>query len=271
MKQLRVRLARLTKPQRTLAVSIGGIVILVIAWAAYLRFAKGYTWAYGLLGKPWWDWLQLLVVPVALAIAVVLLNQQDKKQDRELAKYQAQENALQSYLDKMTELLLKENLREAAAEGGEDVVSIARARTLATLRTLDNNRKGLLVRFLYESKLIDKRDPVIDLSGANLSEADLTGADLSNADLSRANLYKACLIWANLTGTNLTGAYLRDANLSASFLWGGDLSEADLTGAWLIKATLSNAHLERATVTNEQLAKAESLEGATMPDGTKHV
>jgi hypothetical protein len=35
-------------------------------------------------------------------------------------------------------------------------------------------------------------------------------------------------------------------------------------------AFLNGAFLSRAKVTDEQLKKAQSLEGATMPDGSKH-
>jgi len=43
-----------------------------------------------------------------------------------------------------------------------------------------------------------------------------------------------------------------------------------LSGADLSDADLSRANLSGATVTNEQLAGAKSLQGATMPDGSKH-
>jgi uncharacterized protein YjbI with pentapeptide repeats len=48
---------------------------------------------------------------------------------------------------------------------------------------------------------------------------------------------------------------LRDTTLSDALLGGANLSGADLTNA---------------TVTQEQLDKAESLKGATMPDGQKY-
>ena len=78
------------------------------------------------------------------------------------------------------------------------------------------------------------------LANAHLCRALLGGADLTKADLSNANLQEAYLSQANLEGANLTGA--------------------NLTGA----------DLKHAKVTNEQLAKARSLQGATMPDVTKH-
>jgi uncharacterized protein YjbI with pentapeptide repeats len=123
-----------------------------------------------------------------------------------------------------------------------------------------------------------------NLSGANLDHADLghtdlAGAELRGTDLERANLEGANLEGAYLTGGHLGEAILVDANLSSAEnnqskrgadLNHADLREADLTGANLSGANLSNANLEGATVTDEQLAESESLQGATMPDGTEH-
>jgi hypothetical protein len=84
------------------------------------------------------------------------------------------------------------------------------------------------------------------LYGDNVHLADLSGADLSRANLSRADLHEASLRWANLSGADLYGVKLPQANLH----------EADLRGA---------------KVSDEQLAQAKSLEGATLPDGTRHI
>jgi hypothetical protein len=49
-----------------------------------------------------------------------------------------------------------------------------------------------------------------------------------------------------------------------------NLSSASLSGADLRFADLRGADLSDARVSNEQLDQADSLEGATMPDGSKH-
>jgi hypothetical protein len=138
------------------------------------------------------------------------------------------------------------------------------------------------------------------LRGANLQQANLSGSDLSHTDLrgaylAGAHLEDADLEGAHLEGANLSGAYLRGADLSGAYLvdvdlsnagelwekgtdlWergagltDADLSGADLTGADLSNAYLAGANLEGADITDEQLAMCKSLEGATMPDGTKH-
>ncbi len=56
------------------------------------------------------------------------------------------------------------------------------------LRRLNGDRKGALLRFLHEAKLIHKDRRVINLSGAYLRETDLSNADLSMADMSKADL-----------------------------------------------------------------------------------
>jgi uncharacterized protein YjbI with pentapeptide repeats len=50
-----------------------------------------------------------------------------------------------------------------------------------------------------------------------------------------------------------------------------NLSNTNVSGTILSSAELYSAYLSDATgETNEQLAEAKSLEGATMPDGSKH-
>src|SRR5829696_1763117 len=91
-------------------------------------------WAWTEFGKKsGWDLLQLLIVPLALAvIGFVFTMQQDARQqrienqraqqaqkienrraeaERELAEQRAQDEALQAYLDQMSSLLLEKDLR----------------------------------------------------------------------------------------------------------------------------------------------------------------
>ena len=68
---------------------------------------------------------------------------------------------------------------------------LARARTLTVLERLDPHRKSAVMQFLVEAELVQGvkgrgSEPIILLTGANLS-----GADLSSADLSGAELYAA--------------------------------------------------------------------------------
>ena len=223
-------------------------------------------------GKSFWDLLSLLIVPAALAIGVWWLNRQQRKSEQELAEQQQkqersiakdrdEERALQSYLDAMTELLLKENLR--ASENESDTRTVARSRTLTVLRGLNGTRKASILQFLYEAKLLDKDELVINLLGAdlykanlpggflrgaflhrtNLRKADLRGAFLIEADLSEADLCRTNLRGANMHKARLSGADLRKANLIDVDLCGADLSYANLCGADLRGADLREAFI----------------------------
>src|SRR6266851_5644935 len=109
-----------------------------------------------------------------------------------------------------------------------------------------------------------------NLIGANLSGVYLSGADLSGVYLSGASLYEANLSLANLSRADLSGANLSKANLSGANLSEVVLSGANLNGANLNGADLSGANLRGALVTAEQLTATKLLQGATMPDGSKH-
>jgi hypothetical protein len=202
-------------------------------------------------GKTLWDWMQLLIIPVMLAIAGFWLNQIQKSREQRTTQQQAElefeltrdnqrENLLQAYMDNMSELLLEKKLRESSQ--GEEVRKIARVRTLAVLHSLDRRRKRRVLQFLYELSLISKDNLIVGLTGADLQDADLHIAILKKAALKR---------------TYLSKADLRGANLSEADLSGADLSEANLKDA--------------IGITVEELEKqAKSLKGATMPNGDIH-
>jgi hypothetical protein len=282
--------------------------------------------------KTFWDWLDLLLLPLVLASGLLLLitsrqqierqrSEEDALVEREIASDQQKEEAIQAYFDRIADLLLKDKLSKYSPE---EVKTVARIRTLTVLRGLDPKRKGRILMFLKDSGLID-REAVIDLCGAdlsgisaafaslgrvnigdanlsgadlqgaglgksylsgtnlrgaNLAGANLAGADLFEADLSGANLSGAKLNGANLNGANLRGCRLNEANLSDADLSGvnlsvGDLIRANLRGAKLEGARLTGADLSQADLSGTQLTKTElekakSIDGATLPDGTKH-
>ena len=257
-------------------------------------------------GKPVWDWLDLLIVPIVLLLITVAFTVlQDARQqqleddralqaqriedqraeaERELAEQRAQDEALQAYLNQMSTLLLEKDLRSStevnATEESQEARALARARTLTVLSRLDPSRKTALMQFLVEADLVQRvegRDPIISLRGANLLDADLSRVDLSRALMLDADLSDADLSHATLTGANLTGADLRDAtlneadlsraDLSRALLYEADLSRADLSDAFLSEAGLSYAQ----GITNAELdQQAAYLRGATMPNGQKY-
>jgi hypothetical protein len=185
-----------------------------------------------------WAWLELLIIPTVLGAGAFWLNTQIRRSEQELARRErendrvlpqdrAREDALQRYLYRMQELMLGKELETSAVE---EIRYDSRKGTLAVLRILDGNRKGQVLKFLYESKLIGK--PIREEAGDRWARG--------------ATIY--------LQTTDLSFADLRYANLNHANLRRADLSSADLFGVkgW----------------TNEQLVQALFLVGATLPDGT---
>jgi uncharacterized protein YjbI with pentapeptide repeats len=239
-----------------------------------------------LIGLPFeitlWEWMKLLIVPAVIAAGGLWFNRQQRDREMEIAEQRAQDEALQAFLEQISQLLTDEKRPLRRAQPGDDLSAVARARTSTVLRRVDSERKGRVVQFLYEAGLI-RRDRLVlglinaDLEGAplsmaELSEASLRGANLSGADLMLAKLGGADLRDANLSGANIWWAYLRDADLRGANLHGAVLWRADLRGANLVRADLTDADLSEVKgITNEELEQhAGSLERTTMPNGQKY-
>ncbi len=251
--------------------------------------------------KTLWDWLDLIIVPLILAVSLFCLTQQEErrerfqeKQDRERDEIKQQQEAesqqdnqrqasLLNYFDKMSELILDKQLGEKADDGETEVnpkaAIIARVLTLAVLRELNPSRVETVFRFISDADLVgiisfkDGDLRMVDWTGINLLRANLIKANLRGAKLRGADLRAAKLQEANLRGANLREADLIIANLSRAKLDNANLRKANLSKANLSRADLNNADLSNADLsaainwTREQLQLARSLEGATMPDG----
>jgi flagellar basal body-associated protein FliL len=249
-----------------------GIVVVAVLFAAIVVFG-GYYFEWKWTGFPKrtpWDWTDLLIVPVVLAIGGYWFTSSQNQATQAAAERRAQDDALQSYLNQMGQLLLEKDTQLLHPEEGEDARTLARAWTLTVLPTLDGNRKRRVLQFLYEAGLIDKERPIVDLTGADLRGGGLSGAFLSGAFLSGADLRGADLREAELNGAILNKARLGTARVSVVLPDGGT-EPAEPHPADLRQADLRLANLQWAQGwTYEQLDQARFLEGATMPDGRQY-
>src|SRR5829696_3273787 len=208
------------------------------------------------------------------------IAQFNRLQQQKLEYNRAREASLQAYLEQMGTLLIDHQLRNSnktdnetnnlpIVAGGVDLSTIntdpdivAQAQTFAFLQGETHpTRKRILLIFLYDSSLINKDNPILDLNGANLIGADLSEtylnwAYLRGADLFGANLRGAKLRGANLSGASLQEAKLRVADLSGTILQETDLQVADLKLANLIGADLSGALLNWADLGGANLKKS---------------
>jgi uncharacterized protein YjbI with pentapeptide repeats len=232
------------------------------------------------------------IIAIPLVIWFATQSAQEAKDESEKAA-RAQE-AVKNYLNQLSTVFLDGNL-----EKDERLRTVTRASTLALLNdpNLDGNRKGQVVEYLTELKLVqveeaDKRkeeaEPLISLASSNFSGAKLNwakfyradlreanfigakleGTILNKANLSRANLSKADLSRAKLNGANLFAAKLRVADLTGAELNGANLTETELNGANLRWAHLIAANLEGADLSGAELMmthlKWANLEGADL-------
>jgi pentapeptide repeat protein len=270
----------------TLILAAAGLGIAVLAWLGYRRHWQWTGLPAGTKAdgeerpaKTLWDWLQLLVVPMVLAIAAFALNASQAARDRErqegqaaqerrTATEEARERSLGAYLDRMSNLIVRGDLpavgiRRWSFASPSDAQTLARTLTLVVLRRLDGDQKAVVVQFLWEAGLIkdsrrwkklnewplwpewnnefSSRLPVV-----SLENADLRGVDLSG---SRLAAFGAPFVEATIDDSRGKVLYqVRE---------GIDLTGADLRGADFSEANLSNASFEEA-----------DLRGAVFDDAT---
>ena len=225
----------------------------------------------GFRGKTLWDWLQILIVPVALGMGVIwfdyeagkraeAIQQKRERIQREIEDQRAKDAVLSAYFDDLWNLLLERGLMES--QKGNAVRNIARARTLTALSQLDGRRKGFIVRFLYETNVIKgigPPGPLIYLGGGIAGKPAVDEIVLSRADLNDAVLHRLYMDEVNLTRVHLVGADFRWASLSKANFIGADLRNANLTGAKLTKASLFGADLAGAQLHDADLSRAKGL------------
>lgn len=285
----------LKRAGRVVAVAIIGISVLFIGYA--LNHMQGADF----VPKTLWDWLDLLIVPAALAVGGVVLNmilRRDEEQrkteqakiEQERAEQQAEiernrleeqqrEQTLQNYLDRMSTLMIDKGLKDS--QNDDPVRDMARAITITVLRNLDGSRNAIVTQFLSESGLIHEPQdqfPIISLNRANLAGVDLSRVNLTFANLEGANLESANLEGTGLSGANLYGADLKGAGLSGANLYGANLEGAGLLGANLTGANLEGANLKGANLTgvigksNEEIINSGAIldETTIMPNGQKY-
>jgi uncharacterized protein YjbI with pentapeptide repeats len=201
-------------------------------------------------GKTLWDVLDLVIVPLTLAVVVYFFNRRQRQTELDIAAESERDRTLQKYLDAMKELLLDKKLLTTEDEA---LKNIAKTLTLVTIRhRLDGVRNGIVIRFLVESGIIKRNEQHKNIGVLDLGQMDLSGVDLNNADLSRLDLRnmkarEADFRKANFQYTDLRGAELIKADLSEAYLWGTNLDSTNMYGANLCGADLWGAKIKTTT------------------------
>src|SRR5947209_7845342 len=140
-------------------------------WFGWLGFGKykrpdsGYR-----RPRTLWDWLTLLIIPIVLAAGAIgvsvynlRVSEQQYRYDQQLAatryandKQLALESTFQTYLDRMTDLITNPHVHENSRLGN-DLRSMATARTLTILPDLTVSRRATVLKFLHDAGLIGRQ------------------------------------------------------------------------------------------------------------------
>lgn len=309
-KEMRTQLNNLLKTMKkqkikTLLVLIALVLLsIVLIWAIWADRSPFWT-GFGRRPidlneqptKTLWDWMEILIVPAVLGIGLYILNQSARASEREIAeKNRAEDEAiaednrnqatLEAYFDRMTELILDEDILIFNESENDDrkklVRTIGITRTITVLRILDAVRVKAVFEFIEDAGLKE----IISFKGANLrgvnwAESFLFDTNLAGVRLRNANLQRIHLTGSNLQRAGMRYVNLQDARLKRTSLQRADLRHANLKGAVLRGADLQDTNFEHANLagadlsgvqnfTDKQLMAAETLASAIMPDGTKY-
>jgi|GEM_PF-249000 len=258
--------------------------------------------------KTLWHWLDLLIIPMVLAGSALWFRkvEEDIRREREkkekaaekgrrqekleveqarrdaeastaklVEEQRAQEAALETYFNHMSELLLDRGDPLLESKSDSIYQEMAFVRTITALRRLDPNRRNLVFEFLRQARLLGLKrekiitndagnettkpveDPVSILERRNMQDIDLSKTNLSGANLRGTDLRKAKLMGADLRKAILANADLREADLSHTDLTGTDLSGADLSEAILYQAKLHATKLRHAILRESILIEAK--------------
>ena len=261
-------------------------IISFLLWRVFVIISN-FKWS-GFQKKSFWDWLQLLIIPLMLALGAFYLNSAADFRDYQIAQEQKHQEILTDYFSKMQDLIV-ETKKSKQTPGSKESNSeerllpefrpTAKALTLSVLEQLDGKRKGKVITYLAESQLITvdnnklSTQPEIKLDGANLddielgnkgqrnslNEDEMTIIDkikIKNANMKRANLSGLQLLYSELNGSNLENATLENVNFTGSTMIGsrfinGKITDVNFTDVRLGKTIFDNVKLENIKISDK--------------------
>jgi uncharacterized protein YjbI with pentapeptide repeats len=231
----------------------------------------------GFWEKTLWDFMQLMIVPLVLAIAGFQLQEFAKareqraaaviaQRERAAATDKAQQEILVKYLDQMIDSVKTDDLLSSPLN--KKAFLTAQVRTVTALQSLNSDRQRAVIEFLRTANLYNpsygksasKTFGVLHIArmeNINLQNADLVGIDLEHSDLRSSNLVNANLLDANLENADLSKANLSGVDLRYAILKKTSLRGANLQGAILRNADLKDADLKDANLQNADLNLAD--------------
>jgi hypothetical protein len=211
-----------------------------------------------------------LIVPLILAFGAVYLNYVSET----IARDGEQQELLKDYFSKMQTLIVETKKSKDSQPNPDgapllpEFIPIAEALTFAVLDQLDGKRKGKVITYLADSKLItanikDKDPkPVIDLKNANLKKIKIDNLDMNGQLIDKDTIQGVIIRGADMTNANLEKVYLTYSDLTGSDLSNATLTTVDLTGAKMESVKLIKTDIKDITISPQtDLNNACYLEG----------
>ncbi|MDJ0553818.1 MAG: pentapeptide repeat-containing protein [Microcoleaceae cyanobacterium MO_207.B10] len=225
-----------------------------------------------------WEVFEKIFLPIFIGLIASLITYDLEQIQEKISDKRLHEQIWENYLKEIREILATRPDINNNDIDNFDYLDLIRANTLAVSIRLEDNKilKGLLVQFLYDTKLIKCQggncERTVSLAKLTLENAQLVGANLRRANLSGANFNYANMNNSEFMGTDLSyatlvGARLKNANLNQANLSFVNLKNADLRGADLSEANLTNANLSGAKLDNKTTLLFANLCKTILPDG----
>jgi hypothetical protein len=164
-----------------MAVAIIVILALIILGLWGFRSASSQNRLLPLL-----NWLNLLFIPLMLTLVALWLTFAWRRIQLEVNRLRDERLMVESYLNRLNDLLLNHNLRQASTD--DEPARVARAHTLSILRQLNGEGRGRILRFLYDASLLNAGGPIVDLQAADLKSIDLSRVQMPGVNLRNVNL-----------------------------------------------------------------------------------
>ncbi len=238
-----------------LIVLLFGIAGCILAFCL-LWFWRRPAWM-GLSGKTLWDWMAMATNSSVLAIgtvtvSLVILNVEQR---------QAEELAVQNYLDRMGVLLINDTPENRGVK-----VKLAQAQTAAVLHRVTGERTGRVLAFLDAVGMTGQFN--ISLEGADLRGAELKGLTLRRVEFEGARLNGADLEDSDLRMTDFEEANLKGADLENTLLSGADFTDANVRGVDFTQSDLRGANLSEVKGLTSKQLKSSCFDATTqLPSG----
>ena len=269
----------------------GGLVLLGSSILIVLVGGYVFHWSWTGFNKTLWDWMQLLIVPAALAVASFLFTRAEHRREK-AAEQQKAETERQANDQKV------QWERQFAEQHATTERFLSKWRLETEMKQKEEFQRETLLQVYFdrmELLLVEKKlrhsepeDEVRHIARAR------TLTTLQRLDLERQTevlwfLYESRLLgehnterivdvsdanWSTiqLNGVHLKQIDLRDVNLSQASLQEIDLEGANLQGAMLCRADLQGANLKGAQLRDADLTQAKlmgaNLTGADLQGAT---